>query len=299
MSSLNKKEKFYLLKTVCFPDFFPKTLIKLYNFFHSWEKIYNSNYNNFKKLNIKDETINKFFNFKKDFNINKIINIIQKENIGILYFKDKNYPKNLKEISDFPIVLFYKGNVDLLNKKYLLTVVGSREVNNYGENITRNLIKKLNKEIVIISGLAYGIDTIAHQSALDYKHKTVAVLGSGINNISIYPKSNLELAEIIIKKNGLILSEFPPLTKPLKLNFPQRNRILAGLSPATLVSQAKEKSGALITAYFALDYNREVLSVPSNIDLKLSQGNNQLIRSGAKVILNHCDIENILNIDSL
>jgi DNA processing protein len=299
MSTLNKEEKISLLKLSCFSGFSPNTLKKMYNYFSSWHKAYNSNYLNLRKLNINEKTIDKFFIFRKNFEIKNIIEIMKNENINLLYFKDKNYPKLLKEIPDWPILLFYRGNIDLINKQYLLTVVGSRQTNSYGQYITHKLIKDLNKNIIIVSGLAYGIDTIAHQSALKNNHKTIAILGSGINKNSIYPQSNLSLAKNIIKNNGLVLSEFPPLTKPLKFHFPQRNRLLASLSSATLVSQAKEKSGALITAYLALDYNREVLSIPSNIDLKYSQGNNQLLKAGAKLILNHKDIEESLNIDSL
>ncbi len=298
MSTLNKAEKVSLLKLSCFSGFGFQSLKKLYYHFSSWTKAYNSTYNDLAKLNIQEKIINKFFDFRQNFKINKIEEIIIRENIGLLYFKDKNYPKLLKEIPDSPILLFYKGNIDLLNNKYLLSVVGSRQTNYYGQYITKKLIRDLNKEIVIVSGLAYGIDTIAHQSALENKLKTIAVLGSGINEFSIYPQDNLFLSKKIIENNGLILSEFPPLSRPMKFHFPQRNRIIAGLSLATLVSQAKKRSGALITAYLALDYNREVLSIPSNIDLELSQGNNQLLKAGAKVILNYEDIESQLNIDS-
>ncbi len=299
MSSLKKEEQNSLLKLTCFSGFSPISLKKLYYGFSSWKDVYSSNYKKLKNLGIKEKTIDKFFNFRNSFNIEKILEILKEEKISLLYFKDKNYPKLLKEIPDFPILLFYKGNINIINNKYLLTVVGSRQTNTYGKYITKELIRNLNKKIIIVSGLAYGIDTIAHKSALEYNLKTIAVLGSGVNEFSIYPQENLNLSKKIIENEGLILSEFPPLTKPLKYHFPQRNRILAGLSLSTLVSQAKERSGALITAYLSLDYNREVLSVPSNVDLEYSQGNNQLLKAGAKLILNHKDIEESLNIDSL
>ncbi len=298
MSIENKYEKNALLTLACFSGFGPVTLKKLYSYFYSWSKALNANYQNLKQLNLNDKLINDFLHFRKTFDIKKIINIINKENIDLLYFKDDNYPPLLKEIPNPPILLFLKGNKKLLKNKKQLSVVGSRKTNQYGIYSANELIPKLNKNIIIVSGLAYGIDSLAHRLALNNQQKTIAVLGSGVDNNSIYPKENQSLANEIIINNGLIISEFPPLSPPLKHHFPQRNRILAGLSMASLVIQAKKKSGALITAYMALDFNREVLTVPANINLQYSQGNNQLIKNGAKVILNYKDIEESLNIDS-
>jgi len=291
-------ERNALITLLSFTCFSPNVLNKLYLKYHSWNKALHASCDTLKKLNIRDKTINKFYEFKKTFKLEKVLYLIEKENINLIYYTDKYYPQFLKEIPCPPPMLFLKGNKKLLRDNNFLTVVGSRKINNYGIFLANELVSKLNNNIVIVSGLAYGIDSLAHSIALRTNKKTIAILGSGINYNSIYPRENQKLASDIIKTNGLIVSEFPPLCPPLKHHFPQRNRILAGISLATLVLQAKKKSGALITAYMALDYNREVLTVPSNINLENSQGNNQLIKAGAKVVLNYKDIEESLNIDS-
>lgn len=291
-------ERNALITLLSFTCFSPNVLNKLYLKYHSWNKALHASCDTLKKLNIRDKTINKFYEFKKTFKLEKVLYLIEKENINLIYYTDKYYPQFLKEIPCPPPMLFLKGNKKLLRDNNFLTVVGSRKINNYGIFLANELVSKLNNNIVIVSGLAFGIDSLAHSIALRTNKKTIAILGSGINYNSIYPRENQKLASDIIKTNGLIVSEFPPLCPPLKHHFPQRNRILAGISLATLVLQAKKKSGALITAYMALDYNREVLTVPSNINLENSQGNNQLIKAGAKVVLNYKDIEESLNIDS-
>ncbi len=291
-------ERNALITLLSFTCFSPNVLNKLYLKYHSWNKALHASCDTLKKLNIRDKTINKFYEFKKTFKLEKVLYLIEKENINLIYYTDKYYPQFLKEIPCPPPMLFLKGNKKLLRDNNFLTVVGSRKINNYGIFLANELVSKLNNNIVIVSGLAFGIDSLAHSIALRTNKKTIAILGSGINYNSIYPRENQKLASDIIKTNGLIVSEFPPLCPPLKHHFPQRNRILAGISLATLVLQAKKKSGALITAYMALDYNREVLTIPSNINLKNSQGNNQLIKAGAKVVLNYKDIEESLNIDS-
>ncbi len=292
-------EKNSLISLLSFSYFSPHVLNKLYLKYQSWNKVLSASYDTLKKFNLSDENINAFFKFKKEFKIDKVLSLIEKENINLLYYKDKCFPQFLKEIPDPPPLLFLKGNKDLLKHgNNFLTVVGSRKTNSYGTFLATELLTPLNNNIIIVSGLAYGIDSLAHSLALKSNKKTIAVLGSGLDSNSIYPKENQKLANDIIKDNGLIISEFPPLTPPLKHHFPRRNRLLAGLSLATLVLQAKKRSGALITAYMALDFNREVLSIPSNINLENSQGNNQLIKAGAKVVLNYKDIEESLYIDS-
>ncbi len=196
----------------------------------------------------------------------------------ILKISDKNYPTQLKQIDRPPQKLFHKGNVELLNKT-CISVVGTRKYSGYGEEMTRKIIEDLScLDICIVSGLALGIDSIAHQAALDYDLPTIAVLGSGIDNI--YPPQNTELAEIIIQK-GLIISEYPGLFSAIKTNFPQRNRIVSGLSIATILIEAPEKSGALITAGLALDHGREIFTVPGDIDRENSIGPLRLLQKGA------------------
>ncbi len=202
--------------------------------------------------------------------------------IKTLRIDDQKYPALLREINNPPQVLYYIGkwpDADL----FPLAVVGSRESDIYGERVIKKLFNEefLNK-MVIISGLAKGIDAAAHRIA----KQTIAVLGTGLDEDSFYPKENLELYHQIISKGGLIISEFPVGTKPRPQNFPQRNRIIAGLSRAVLVIQAKIRSGALITARLALEEGREVLAVPGSIFNQLSTGTNFLIAQGATPVVN-------------
>lgn len=202
--------------------------------------------------------------------------------IKSINIEDSNYPKLLKEINNPPKILYYIGKWPNTNL-FPLAIVGSRESDFYGEQVIKELLSEeiLNKT-VIISGLAIGIDAVAHKIAKN----TIAVLGTGLDEASFYPKENLELYHQIISKGGLIISEFPVGTKANPKNFPQRNRIIAGLSQAALIIQAKIRSGALITARLALEEGREVLTVPGSIFNELSAGPHYLINQGASVITN-------------
>lgn len=202
----------------------------------------------------------------------------------------KEYPQNFKNIYESPKKIYLIGNKDLLYQKGI-AIVGARDATQYGKKIAYNLAKELSEQnIVIISGLAIGIDSYAHKGSLE--KGTIAVLGSGIDNI--YPKENLELAREIIKNKGCIISEYPLGTKPERLHFPQRNRIISGLSDGVVVIEASKKSGALITAEFALEQGKEVFAVPGDINKKQSEGTNQLIKDGAILLTSVTDIlENI------
>lgn len=219
---------------------------------------------------------------------------LEKFNVGYITYLDKSYPDLLSQVYDCPAVLYIKGNSDLLNSP-MLGVVGSRKYSNYGKTFSYKLAKECAESgLTIISGLALGIDTYAHQAALDCGGKTVGVLGCGLD--MIYPVSNFGLAKSILENDGAIISEFPIGVQPMKQNFPARNRIIAGLSSGVLVVEAAEKSGALITAYQAVEYNREVFALPGNIDCENSIGTNKLIQSGAKLVLSADDILVELNI---
>ncbi|RJQ34174.1 DNA-protecting protein DprA [Candidatus Parcubacteria bacterium] len=210
---------------------------------------------------------------------------------------DPEYPALLKTIYDPPLFLFYRGNKKLLQAEKLLTIVGSRTTTDYHTNSARKIIAQLkDTPLVIVSGLAIGLDALAHQAALENKLPTIAVLGSGLDDSVLYPKSNLALAKKIIEQNGLLLSEYPALTPPALHQFPRRNRLLAGLSQATLVISGALKSGTLITAQVAIDEGREVLALPGNINYTLNQGPNKLLKSGADIFV---EIEDILQIYKL
>lgn len=204
--------------------------------------------------------------------------------------ESKEYPEQLREIYDAPLKLYVLGNKEIL-KQSSIAIVGARKATEYGKKIAIQFSKDLSKNgINIISGLALGIDTCAHLGALQAtsKGKTIAVLGSGLD--AIYPKQNVELAKQIIKNGGCIISEYPLGAKPEKQHFPQRNRIISGLSKGVLIVEASEKSGSLITADFALEQGREVFAVPGNISSSTSVGTNNLIKQGAKLVTNYEDI---------
>ena len=208
--------------------------------------------------------------------------------IEVINFNDESYPKLLKEIYSAPKQLYVKGNKEILNST-AIAIVGCRDNTKYGELIAKNFGYNLAKNgITIISGLAKGIDSFAHIGALYGKGKTVAVLGNGID--TIYPKENTKIAEKILEYGGCIVSEYPIGAAIKKQNFPARNRIISGLSNGLVVVEAKERSGSLITADFALEQGRDVFAVPGNITSKQSYGTNELIKQGAIPVMSYKDI---------
>ena len=197
-------------------------------------------------------------------------------NYDFITINDDIYPECLKEISDPPEKLYYKGNLKLLKSERMIAVVGTRNPSSYGKLCCEYMIKKMSKaDITIVSGFAKGIDSIAHKTSLITGTKTIAVIASGLD--IVYPASNLSLYREIEEK-GLILTEYEPGTKPFKGNFPQRNRIIAGLSKGVIVVESKDRGGSLITADLALEYNRDVYAVPGDIFSEYSKGCNNLIR---------------------
>jgi DNA processing protein len=185
--------------------------------------------------------------------------------IKIIYPLDEVFPDSLRKIINPPKCLYCRGNLSLLSSKNIIAVIGSRNCSIEGKEKTRELTSQLAQlDFVIVSGLAKGIDTIAHQTTIDCKGKTIAVLGSGIDDASIYPKENLGLALEIIESDGLIISEYKPGTKPQRQYFPKRNRIVASLSKAVLVTEVKEKSGTMITIRIALEQKKPVF-ISSNL----------------------------------
>lgn len=218
---------------------------------------------------------------------------LEKAGIDLITLLDENYPRLLKEIYAPPAMLYLRGH--LLNKEPCLAIVGTRKISDYGRRITPDLARDLaDAGLTIVSGLAKGIDTLAHQAVLKSSGRTIAVLGSGLDRESIYPKVNQELAEQIIQQ-GAIISEFPLGSQPLAQNFPQRNRIIAGLSLGILVIEAPERSGALITANDALEQNRDIFAVPGPIWAENSLGPHSLIKMGAKLVNQAEDVLNELN----
>ena len=197
-------------------------------------------------------------------------------NYDFITINDDIYPECLKEISDPPEKLYYKGNLELLKSERMIAVVGTRNPSSYGKLCCEYMIKKMSKaNITIVSGFAKGIDSIAHKTSLLTGTKTIAVIASGLD--IVYPASNLSLYKEIEEK-GLILAEYEAGTKPFKGNFPQRNRIIAALSKGVIVVESKDRGGSLITADLALEYNRDVYAIPGDIFSEYSKGCNNLIR---------------------
>lgn len=251
--------------------------------------------------NILDKNIRK--------NVDKHLIYMKKNNIDIISIQDKEYPEILKEIYDPPISLYIKGNKNILNHK-AMAIVGCREASDYGKKAAKYFSYHLTKQNVnIISGLAKGVDSYAHigsvcvqiEESYPQKNtyppmdnwntcgKTVAVVGNGLD--IVYPSENRYLLEKILENGGAIISEYPLGTKPEKMNFPARNRIISGMSKGVIVIEAKEKSGTLITVDFALEQGKDVYVVPGNINSINSVGTNDLIKQGAKLVTHYGEIE--------
>jgi DNA processing protein len=211
---------------------------------------------------------------------------------------DENYPKLLKEIKDPPKILYLRG--EILFDDSFFAVVGTRRFSPYGKQVTLEIAGDLAEAgLTIVSGLAPGIDTFSHQAALERKKRTIAVLGTGLDEKSIYPKTNLKLARKILETGGCLISEYPPETPGSKFTFPQRNRIISGLSLGVLVVEAKQKSGALITAQYAFEQKRKVFAIPGPIYSLNSKGCHYLIKKGAKLVEKANDILEELNLPQL
>ena len=223
-----------------------------------------------------------------DFNLaEQELKFIEKYNIQTLFLTGNNYPKRLLNCYDSPTLLFYKGTANL-NASKVIAVVGTRSNTDYGKQFTEKLIKDLaEQDIIIVSGLAFGIDAIAHKAALKNHLKTIGVVGHGLDKV--YPPENTSLAKDMVKNGSGILSEFFSGTKPDKHNFPLRNRIVAGLSDATVVVETNIKGGSMITAKLADAYNRDVFAVPGRITDKASSGCNHLIKYNKAILLTDAD----------
>jgi len=217
--------------------------------------------------------------------------------IKTISIDNKNYPKLLREIKDAPKVLYYRGCLPRAESRGF-AVVGTRMCSAYGKQVALEIAGDLAEAgLTIVSGLAPGIDTFSHQAVVERKKRTIAVLGTGLDEKSIYPQSNIKLAKKIIETGGCLISEYPPKTRGTQFTFPQRNRIISGLSLGVLVVEAKEKSGALITAEWAKKQGRKVFAVPGPIHSLNSKGPHYLIKKGAKLVENASDILKELNLN--
>ncbi len=262
---------------------------KLLESYKTPEKIYKLTKKELIETNgIGEKMVENILKSKDEDYLKKYILYMQKHNIDIININDENYPKILKEIYDPPISLYIKGNKNILNNTSV-AIIGCRQASQYGIKVAKYFGYNLAKnEVNVVSGLAKGIDSYAHIGSICANGKTIAVIGNGID--TIYPKENINIANKILEKGGTIISEYPLGTKPEKMNFPARNRIISGISKSVIVVEAKEKSGTLLTVDFALEQGRDVYVVPGNINSINSIGTNELLKQGAKIITCYKDI---------
>ncbi len=271
----------YWLALIRFLPFGSVRMQKLMRRFPSMKHAFESSVSSLLEAGIEAEIANRFLQERLHIFPEVQLAELEKHGVEAITLKDPRYPPLLKTLYDPPAVLFVRGTLPDPNRKHL-AVVGSRKASRYGLDMTHRLIEPLAASgVVIVSGLAYGIDATAHQITLSVNGTTLAVLGSGVDHESIYPSANRALASSIIAGGGAIISEYPVGTVPLKMHFPIRNRIIAGLCHGTLVVEATIKSGSLITARAALDAGRDVYAVPGPIDSLLSEGPNNLLKMGA------------------
>lgn len=255
------------------------------------KEIYNLPKEELRKMKgIGENIINSITSKQNKEKLKRHMEYMMKEEIDIITIQDKEYPKALKEIYDYPPIIYIKGDKEALNIQTNIAIIGCREYSKYGKECAIYFSYHLSKEkVTIISGLAKGIDSFSHKGAIQAQGRTVAVLGNGLDRI--YPSENKYLVKEIIEKSGAIISEYPLGTEPERMNFPARNRIISGISKGIIVIEAKKKSGTMLTVDFALEQGKDIYAVPGNINSLNSTGTNELIKQGAKLITNYREIE--------
>lgn len=275
-------ERDYWLSFSVAPGIGPKSLDLLARNFETLKKAWNASEPELLPI-LKPALTSKFLKFREDFDLEKYKRQLHKQKISFITLMDKEYPGLLKEISAPPSVLYAKGDTSLLNSSSI-AIVGTRRITHYGREITELFAKELaSADLTIVSGMAFGVDGVAHKAAIDENGKTIAVLGNGVD--LPYPKENEKLYEEILDHGGLIISEYVPGMPPNNGTFPARNRIVAGLSMGVLVTEGAEDSGSLITANFGLEFGRKVFAVPGPITSQLSKAPLDLIEKGANLVM--------------
>jgi len=268
-------------------------LTQLENYFGSLENAWKATPADLKHSGMDSGSIRAITTWQPKISLEAEMEKLDRYGVKIFTWHDKDYPSRLKEIYDYPPVIYVRGSL-LPEDEWCLAVVGTRRATVYGRQVTEEIVADLaQSKITIVSGLAKGIDSVAHHSALEAGGRSIAVFACGLD--IVYPAENANLARRIIQQ-GALVSEYPLGTKPRADNFPRRNRIMSGLSLGILVVEAGETSGALITARLALEQNREVFAIPGSILSPASRGTNHLIQEGAKLVHNYTDILEELNL---
>ncbi len=280
------------------PKIGPLRFKKIFNYFETMEQAWQANFNELCEAGLESKIAEEIVLKRNEIDLDVEMEKLKGEGINVITLKDENYPKLLSEIYSPPALLYYKGKFMPEQDEFSLAVVGTRKISNYGQQVASGIVRELaNAGLTIVSGLALGTDTLSHKACLEANGRTLAVLGGGLDKQSVYPSYNRYLVDEIISSGGLVLSEYPIGTQPLKHHFPQRNRIVSGLSLGVLVIEAPEDSGALLTAWYALEQNREVFAVPGSIYNKNSIGTNNLIKMGAKMVTGANDVLEALNLN--
>jgi DNA processing protein len=272
----------------------PAKIQALLDFFGSIKAAWQADERQLQQIGIDHRTIQGFLSMRDRLDLDGELARLQEKGIWLLAWDSPDYPRYLREIPNPPPLLFGQGEL-IEADRWAVAVVGTRRLTTYGKQVTYELVSGLvRSNVTVVSGLAKGIDSIAHQVAVDMGGRTIAVLGSGLDHI--YPTQNRALADRILDGHGAVISEYALGVTPDAKNFPPRNRIISGLSLGVLVVEAGSRSGSLITANFALEQNREVFAVPGNINSLASKGTNRLIQQGAKPVLEVEDILEELNL---
>ena len=292
-------ESLYLHGLNLLPQFGPARLGLLAKRFNNFESAFGASEKQLLAAGIDPEVAKAFLAMRDKLDLKNEAEKLKAEAINILTFRDLSYPKLLLEIPKFPPILYFKGTMDE-PEELCIAVVGTRMITNYGRMAIPQLIQPLvDAGATIVSGMAFGVDSAAHEISVKKGRRTVAVLGGGLDEKSLYPKHHALLAQQIIDAGGALISEYPIGTPNFKQNFVARNRIISGMCLATLIIECDLESGTLITAKHALDQNRQVYAVPGPIYSPQSQGPNNLIKMGAKLTTSANDILEDLNLETL
>jgi DNA processing protein len=281
------------------PGLGPQKMRLLEARFNSFQTVWKTTTTELISAGLRDELATKIEIFRSSYNLQFEWETLAKNNIRTVTLDDPNYPALLKEIPSAPYLLYVKGTLTNFNDQPMIAIVGSRKFTSYGRQVAESIARDLAATgVTVVSGLAFGIDAFAHQGALNGSGLTVAVLGNSLEDKMIAPRTNFMLSKNICR-NGCLVSDYPPGTPSIPGNFPARNRLMAGMTLGTIVVEAEEKSGSLITANLALDFNREVFAVPGSVFSPASRGTHQLIKSGAKLVTSASDILEELDIEKI
>ncbi len=272
----------------------PAKVQALRDFYGSLETAWHANQTQLEKIGFDQRAIKSFLETRANLDLDVELERVRERNLQLLTWDSPEYPAYLREVPNAPPLLYLWGNLEE-GDRLAVAVVGTRRLTRYGRQVTQDLVTGLVMNgVTIVSGLARGIDAIAHKTALELNGRTIAVLGSGLD--SIYPAEHRQMAQQIAQGYGAVISEYGLGVKPEAKNFPPRNRVISGLSLGVIVIEAGERSGALITSNFALEQGREVFAVPGNINSPASMGTNRLIQEGAKLVTGIDDILDELNL---